>query len=114
MPIDEKLRDILYTLRESKASNVRVMPDAIAQIKQAFTDAGYVHLPNVKPGDYFTINAGTAVLNGEGTMTKVDYMSGKAWYDRFIKEINAIPYSPLRYHEIMEAAKRAANIEDKT
>lgn len=81
--LDDKLRDILTDVR----NEYDVSDDVIAQIKQAFVQAGYIKL-SVKPGDFITVNAGTAKLNGDGTVTEVKRMTGAAWYQNLEAAIN--------------------------
>lgn len=85
MSLDDKLKEILHFC----AGNTDNKSLYIPQIKQAFADEGYTKLPK---------------------WSGVTLMTGQEWYDRFYKEINSIPYSPLRIHEIWDAAKKAAGL----
>lgn len=119
MNLDDKLRDILdiswggaldittsKDFRNDKGEldeetylkvKARIFDEAIAQIKQAFTDAGYLPLT---PEDI------RAKANEK-------YMTGQEWYDRFKDNLPAaIPLDPNEQVEwALEAAKKAAGIE---
>lgn len=84
-------------------------PEDVAQIIQAFKDAGYVQ-------PYHT---DAEVARAKNKLAAANYMTGQIWYDRFVKEwdsicttIGSIPNNPeeipFLYGRIAtEAAKRA-------
>jgi hypothetical protein len=121
---DQKLREILETGCDVTTApggeaigTVDVPDETIEEIKQAFADAGYIQLPNLKPGDYITINAGTVMINRDGTMTPVTRMTGQEWFDRFEKELRGFTFadnhdSRESVNQCWEAAKRAAGLDD--
>lgn len=77
--LDQKLVEILNKARREQRPDARVL---IPELKQAFADEGYVHIPQVeivtryergeKPELY--------MVNGKKVMT------GQEWYDRFVRE----------------------------
>jgi hypothetical protein len=68
---------------------VTLSDEEIAQIHQAFDEAGYIHFTNVTSDPH--------------------WMSGQEWYDRFVKNIGALRE---RSHKgYLEAAKRAAGLD---
>lgn len=122
--LDEKLLEVIednqYIDGEFlKYASEEAKQEAVARIRQAFVDAGWLHIPNLKTGDFITVNGGTVILNGDGTMTRVIRLTGQEWYDRFEKKLRGIilPYSEQPHDALMafnlceEAAKKAAGIE---
>jgi len=92
----------LDAMNASSSADIN-LDDVVNKIEQAFADEQMTY--KTHPEAYEHIDK---MINLP--LTKL--MTGQEWYDRFTKEINAIPYSPLRYHEIMQAAKRAARLDE--
>lgn len=80
--LKEKLRDILF---KAAGGITDMADDEIAQIHQAFVEAGYaplngtIVLPPREP-ENVTVSVGVAS----------DLMTGTAWYDRFIIELERL------------------------
>lgn len=100
--LDEKLKKIVRELTATHAQDL-----AITQIKEAFTDEGYI-----QPIPYSIYARGNSPTS----------MSGKEWYDKFEKELEMTPTvdkSPLKEvvleirGAILEAAKKASGIQDR-
>lgn len=87
----------------------------VGHIKQAFVDAGYVQIPNLKPGDYIGINQGEIRLNGDGTVTPVKRMTGQEWHNKFIAELHMASGSDttrqFSLYAIKKIVEKAAGIE---
>ena len=100
--LDNKLRKLLAPLYVPEDFDDAQL---IAQIKQAFNDAGYRH--NLAAGFW------SKELEREGLMT------GQQWYDKLMKEflkVNHIYETPeqddwvAKFTDFVEAAKKAANL----
>ena len=107
--LDDKLREILAKVKFYPT--VEIPPsEAIAAIKQAFTEAGHKKFTNRL--DLETHNL---------THTDKPLMTGQEWYDRFEKEMYfliAMVWDDHKEHheildreQILEAAKKAAGLE---
>lgn len=89
---------------------------AIAQIKQAFQDEGYIHVPQVEVVTRYEHGKKPEVymVNGKEVMT------GKEFYERFLKELGkpeifrGYGYDSVGYDEddVLEAARRAGGIDE--
>lgn len=98
--LDEKLRPIVKAIIDARQyidGDTRYMTneeldDAIAQIKQAIKDAGYVQY--------------------EKSMLH-NFKTGQEWYDRFFEETKSmrLAYIPLTGENVDKAAKRAAGLD---
>lgn len=122
--LDEKLNELSIFIEANRDVSPatwesEIWPLIKDKFKQAFVDDGWVRL-NVKPGDFITVNAGTVVLNGDGTITPVVRMTGQEFYDRFVEAYPAWQgFISKDYNDgfansrmgALEAAKRAAGIE---
>lgn len=127
--LDDKLREILNNARFDEIKSLDYTQHDIAQIKQAFADKGYVLIPQVeltdyshgRPTDVFTVNG-------------KEVMSGQDWCNRFEKEMYTLKKQEYKlgtfaddeekvrfyrdggtnfmYRQALEAAKRAAGIDD--
>lgn len=119
--LDKKLLAILQSIKDMSERPVIeefVAGMLVGEIEQAFAEAGYIAPPTKlyampKGKDLAREFAGLEqIVNNETQVTELDVMmTGKEFFDRFEKDISSIPYNPLRYHEIMEAAKRAAGLD---
>jgi hypothetical protein len=115
-PLDDKLRDFLNEVCESfywEGANPEKVkrdefPDWIAELKQAFADAGYM-TPQER-------------VDWHKKHFTQDHMTGQEWYDRFKTELQrqGPPTLELRmaYPEeieanVLEAAQRAAGINER-
>lgn len=83
--LDKRLREVFKTHIDS-GHYTDEFDRLLEDVKTAFEEEGYLHLPSVKRGDFITVNGETVILNGDGTMTKVVRMTGQEFYDRFEKE----------------------------
>jgi hypothetical protein len=99
MSLDDKLRELklkgkLYVETDSMERYLELSDEAIAQIKQAFSDEGY--------------------SNGQWKMAAaLGLLTGQEWYDRFTKEY-IILVETLKDKELaaLLGAKRAAGIKE--
>lgn len=122
--LDDKLREILLapykypkgdgaTMFDDKG-DIPILDTQIAQIKQAFAEAGYIsHNSKIywaKHDDKMYI------VNGSDPIKRVSLstlMTGQEWYDRFEKQVRKSPdvddwhYTHL---EVLEAAKKASGL----
>jgi hypothetical protein len=121
--LDDKLREILKTIGPVADNEITELnaANAIALIKSVFKDEGYFKLGD---GNY----AKFADLRLEGRPNYEDrveaLMTGQEWYSRFLKELGGKPPIPNKgdasttgyvgfvFRHSMEAAKRAAGIEE--
>lgn len=96
--LDDKIKDIV-----SDQENYTSYPDSFnnrgtEQIKQAFTDEGYVY--HAQSDSFKT------------TTLRMGLMSGQEWYDRFKKELNKrLPQRVPEYFDALESAKKATGLE---
>lgn len=96
--LDNKLRIIILGLPDPDGGiSEGDMVDGIAQIKQAFADAGYVPIGTQKDKDL--------AYGIDGKYYHV--MTGQEWYDRFVEEYNMWTDS----EGVLEAAKRAGGLD---
>jgi len=119
--LDDKLREVLrYTVNGERNIHATEMKETLAQIKQAFANAGYVQ--TLKTGDR------TIVANGKDPFGWIVYypdevMTGQEWYDRFMAELDKPLYNDTKKYQrqcpecgspylLETAAKRAAGLED--
>lgn len=111
--LDDKLREILYGMVQDISvqgkDGHKAFSESIAQIKQAFKDAGG-KLPD--ENNVYHIDNATFI----GRNNSIDgAMTGAEWYDRFTMEM----VRTLNNHHqgiserVAEAAKRASGIEEK-
>jgi len=87
--LDDNLKEILWRSKISEHDN------QVAQIKQAFADAGYRLRVNVDTSG--RIYAAVA--------------SGKVWYERFELEMKPFDNKGVTRKDVFEAAKRAAGLD---
>lgn len=115
MSLDDKLKAISFPIGlniydpggRPEPVTVTLSDDVIAEIKQAFAEAGYLESP-ITP-DTKSIYAPT-ITNEHRT-----FMTGQEWYNRFEKEYDAIDPDwevPIP-SETLAAAKRAAGLTDE-
>jgi len=139
--LDDKLREILDELwplpdwhsddpNEMADYQEREVTKAKAAIKQAFSEAGYVQ--PLEGGYVFSDAAGnftkaTGGVIGEVEGTEIysingdsNIMTGQEWYDRFEMELANLmeSWNPngegcLQRSHVLEAAKKAAGIDEK-
>ncbi len=121
MNLDDKLRDILLgasyavpLIDEESGAGSAVMPMYLRALKKAFTDEGYVHIPQVETVTRYERGAKPELfmVNGKEVMT------GQQWYDRFEREYHLSADWIAGDHEmgddaendVLNAAKRAAGL----
>jgi hypothetical protein len=104
-PLDDKLASIV---RRYEVDNHMFARDAVAEIKQAFADAGYM-TPQER-------------VDWHKKHFTQDHMTGQEWYDRFKAELQRqgpptlearMAYPEEIEANVLEAAQRAAGINDK-
>jgi hypothetical protein len=99
--LDDKLREILDNHERLVFESTDM---AIAQIKQAFADAGYpvsTHLEEEPKKVRLTFSNGN----------RVEYMTGQEWYNRFEKALEDELYGVEFYpDQARQAARKAANL----
>lgn len=128
--IDEKLREMLNDSVIILEANRDVGPrkwevalnlfldDVIPQLKQAFTDAGYIQMAYNPAKQEVAGKPVADVLQTDNTL-----MSGQEWYERFMKELQSKPdyiMSIFQEHDtdliargkVRHAARRAAGISE--
>lgn len=106
MNLEDKLREILTQSVDAQWSQPQ-LKNAIAQIKQAFADAGWLNT-----------NQTNAMMTLAAQFS--NRMTGQEWYERFEKEMHFHiaakdldrGYEVLDRMAILKAARRAAGIED--
>ena len=100
--LDDKLRDIVKDKLVSYVNPYSMLPDlldsSVSEIKQAFTDEGYINLANVQ---------------------MKTLMSGKEWYDKLMAEVERFNYdnrgsTDIDTHYLEDVAKRASGVESDT
>lgn len=102
MDLDDNLKEILTDVR----NEYEVSDDAVAQIKQAFEEAGWT------PDEDDFIPASPFKEVGSGTARSM--MTGQAWYDNFVDSLTDgnpedIERASFPYKIILEAAKKASS-----
>jgi hypothetical protein len=112
--LDERLRELLsqittggHYVRLNRQAQ-QLVDSQSAQIKQAFADEGYVHVPQVEVVTRYEAGKKPEVfmVNGKEVMT------GQEWYSRFEPLLEDIDLnSPTRYQQIKTAAKKASRLE---
>ncbi len=142
MSLDEKLREIVVSQFPGKSweetrnigvteeghlvpqlgSHSSELDNFIAQVKQAFTNEGY--LPHVEAGKHVKVGDKLYITNGTDPLVQVDlaeFMTGQEWYERFKKEVSKPSIEGTIYqvvHELrdqkqyLEAAKRASGLDE--
>lgn len=96
--LDENLRAIIQDRMNWKGTE----DDTIAAIKQAFVQAGYIHV-------YASQETQAAIAN---TMLGNKVLTGQEWYDRFVQECkNLEPNHPSIFDPVYIAALRAAGLD---
>ena len=113
--LDDKLREIYQRcdVSNNRTENPLHEDEAIAEIKQAFADAGY-HIGTVTK---YTLPELLASDNSIHTKPEVT-MTGQEWYERFVlelkKESKLFTENPRKsgYMIIELAAKRASGLAD--
>lgn len=120
--LDDKLREIMLNARKVGLSDETATYE-VAQIKQAFEEAGYV-----KSGyaNFKSLKVPDEPLDTLQVKHEPSLMTGQEWYDRFEKELSheiygdtnpsdkvdceGIPYACSC--DLLDAAKRAAGLDD--
>jgi len=97
--LDQKLREIwdesvIKAIDNRPGFSAQIVPKAIAQIKQAFQDAGYSKVKTI------------------WHHPDVPVMTGPEWYERFRKELESSTGEPFGYTKVLGAAKRASGVKD--
>lgn len=105
--LDEKLKDIVIGVINDGMISGRDfiqrggISSTVADIKQAFTDAGYVQVPLEVQDTWRDYNR------------MAGYMTGQDWYDRFKDTVNTVETANPTFTEeyYLKLAKRAAGID---
>lgn len=115
--LDENLKDILETCDDD--SWPECVPEAIAQIRKAFAEAGW--LP-IEPAIRKYLEAGGDEKYYIISQAYVDKhcMTGQEWYERFQTQLRAsdgrgpmVIVNPQVEDAILQAARRASGIREK-
>ncbi len=104
--LNDKLQEILWKTKDHDLS----VNDAVAQLLQTFTEAGYAHYETVIQKEV------NDQLQGIQEYYQEVYMSGEQFYDRFKAELEAsydlkVDGNKMYMIDIGNAARRAAGIE---
>lgn len=109
MDLDEKIVKILNVVGDMYPPDSSDIRHALQDIRQAFTDAGYV--PEDKN---FFKKAWSAGYNTAKIEHKaISYMTGQEWYDRFEKLVDKMEMQPLIIDgAYLSLAREAAGLND--
>lgn len=112
--LDDKLKEILVGgTKYEKSRYSHVLDKSITKIRQAFTESGYVYVPQITTCESY--NAG----NPKPTAFRVNdmiVMTGQEWFNRFEQELKDSGYTggyvDTTPSSILDNARRASGIQE--